>query len=270
MTGSRKFLTLIALGCIGLMASACASSLGWDQGSDLERTWDEAILVLPANNGEEPSVENLKNVKITTELARIAPGRRWPVVVYMHGCTGIGNFSFFQRIARAGYVVVAPNSMARRYRPLQCDPRSKTGGYNLFVYDFRMAEISYALQQLSQAPWSDSENLFLIGASEGGVAAALYRGNAFNARIIAQWTCQGAPLVRGIAAPPETPVLSVVRADDPWYDPTRAVNQRGDCGTFLNGRPESRSIVARGTEHDVLKDVQLVQQMVEFLDRHRR
>ena len=202
MTGVPRLLTLLVVGCAGLLASACASSFGLDRSSDLERTWEEAVLVLPANNGKEPTVDNLRNVKITAELAQIAPGRRWPVVVYMHGCTGIGNFNFFQRIARAGYVVVAPNSMARQYRPLQCDPRSKTGGYNLFVYDFRMAEISYALQQLSQAPWSDSENLFLIGASEGGVAAALYRGNAFNARIIAQWTCQGAPLVRGIAAPP--------------------------------------------------------------------
>ena len=238
--------------------------------SDLERTWFKAIVALPPAPGEEVNIATLDRADIAHHVARVAPGRRLPVVVYLHGCTGIGNYDFLRRLARTGMIVIAPDSMARKFRPLQCRPLSKTGGYNLFVYDFRLAEVSFAVHQLQRSDWADPDRLFLIGASEGAVAAALYRGDAFRARIIAQWTCHGAPLVRGIGAPPETPILAVVKANDPWYDPTRTVAQRGDCGVFMQGRPGARSIVTAGNGHDVFTDPVLVQEMMSFLDRFRR
>ena len=259
---------LAALG-LCLAVAGCFRIPLFDNRADLELTWEKAVVALPAQAGAQPLVDIVDDVDIGRELGRIASGGRWPVVLYLHGCNGIGGFDFFRRLARAGYVVVAPDSLARDYRPLQCDPKSVTGGANLFVYEFRLAEISYALQQLAAADWVDPDNLFLIGASEGGVAAALYRGGEFRARIIAMWTCQGQPLVRGISAPPGTPILTVVRADDPWYDPTRTAGQKGDCREFLEQRPGSRSIVAQGTNHNVFNDPQLVRQMVQFLDRNR-
>lgn len=101
----------------------------------------------------------------------------------------------FRRLADAGFVVIAPDSLARRYRPLQCDPKTQTGGYNLFVYDFRQAEINYAVQRLLEMPWVASGNMFLVGTSEGGVATALYRGDEFRARVVTQWTCSGRSIV---------------------------------------------------------------------------
>ncbi len=266
-----KVAEFLSRGAIALafgLAACAGPSAGVDRG-DLQRTWEHAVLALPASGGGRPEIATLDGVDVAKRLAAIAPDRRWPVVLYLHGCTGIGNRSFLRRIAGAGYVVVAPDSMARRYRPLQCDPRSKTGGKNLFVYDFRSAEITYALRELRRSSWADSRNLYLIGASEGGVAAALYRGGEFRARVIAQWTCHGASLVRGIGAPPDTPILTLVRAADPWYDPSRTANQNGDCGAFLADRPNARSIVARGARHDVLADPALVQEIIQFLARHR-
>ena len=192
-------------------------------------------------------------------------------MVYLHGCTGLRNRDFLKRLASAGFAVIAPNSFARRHRPLQCDPDSRTGGYNLFVYDFRLAEISYALGRIGELGWVDANNLFLVGASEGGVAAALYRGDEFKARVIAQWTCNGAPIVRGIAAPASEPILAIVHIDDPWYAPERTQGQTGDCGQFMAGRPSSRSIVIRGQGgHDVFKEPTNVEAIVAFLGRHRR
>ena len=68
----------------------------------------------------------------------------------------------------------------RVWRPMQCDPKTLTGGYNMFVFDFRMAEISYSLERLWLLPWVDHDRLALMGTSEGGVASALYRGNEFK------------------------------------------------------------------------------------------
>ena len=248
--------------CLAVLAG-CGLSLERD--ADLERTFDRAVVASPAARADDV------HIGTADDLARLdADARRYAVVLYLHGCTGIGNFTFMRALAGAGYVVVAPDSLARRFRPLQCDPRTNTGGHNLFVYDFRGAEISYALQRLRGYRWVDWSNLFLVGTSEGGVAAALYRGDEFRARVITQWTCVGAPLVRGIDAPPETPILAIVRGHDPWYDPARTTGQRGDCGLFMAGRPGSRSIVLDGSaSHDVFKSPDIVREILRFLQANR-
>ena len=93
-----------------------------------------------------------------------------------------------------------------------------------------------------------------MGVSEGAVAAALYGGEEFRARVLFQWTCQGAPLVRGLAAPLNEPILAIVNRGDPWYDEAHTVGQSGHCGSFFGPRANSESIVLdRPGIHDVLE-----------------
>lgn len=251
--------------------AACAEGISLTT-PDIERTWSEAIIVLPAESATaDPLVARLSSVSVERRLSAIAAQTRFPVTIYLHGCTGVGNLNFLKDLAATGVVVIAPDSFARRYRPLQCDPKTKTGGRNLFVYDFRLAELTFALERLGEAPWADLHNLFLVGNSEGGVAAALFRGDVFNARVITQWTCQGAPLVRGIAAPEGTPILAIVRENDPFYDARNTPAQKGHCGAYLAGRPDSRSVVlAAGEVHDVYNEPAAVRTILDFIGRHRR
>lgn len=240
-----------------LTLAACAST----GGGDLGRTWTAAFIAAPDAAQAERVVSGLAPL-------RQQSAARYPVVIYLHGCTGMGKEErqLGRELAARGYVFIAPDSMARRYRPLQCDPKTSTGGHNLFVFDFRLAEISYALQQLRDEPWVDPSNLFLIGGSEGGVAAALYRGDEFRARVIFQWTCHGAPLVRGLAAPPGTAVLAIVNRDDPWYDERHTHGQGGDCGAFFRG-VGSESLVLSGLGgHDVLDRPDVRRRIQLFLD----
>ena len=185
---------------LALAVAGCAGGI-FDPRSDLELTWDKAVIALPARGSRAVQVGTIEEIDLAARLAVLAQVDKLPVVLYLHGCTGIGNFDFFEALAGAGYVVIAPDSMARRFRPLQCEPESRTGGFNLFVYDFRQAEIGFALDRLGAIEAIDGRNLFLVGTSEGGVATALYHGDEFRARVIAQWTCTGVPRVRGIAAP---------------------------------------------------------------------
>ena len=254
-----------------LVLAACAGGFSLLT-PDIERTWSDALVVLPSETEESgPLLARLSSGPAQRRLGSIPDGTRLPVAIYMHGCTGIGNLDFLEEVAGAGIAVVAPDSFARAYRPLQCDPKTNTGGRNLFVYDFRLAELTYALERLNEAAWADLDNLFLIGNSEGGVAAALFRGDVFNARVITQWTCQGAPIVRGVSAPPRTPVLAIVRKDDPFYAPQNTTAQSGDCGEFLDGRPDSQSIVlAPAASHDVYDEAEAVDAILAFLIRHRR
>lgn len=264
-------IALVALGlftaCGGFPSGEASAQPGSPEEleSDIARSVDYALVLLP--RGLEPPISGRMNSpQIKAALERIDPRQPLATVIYMHGCTGLGDFDLLQAIAQRGFAVVAPDSFARRFRPMQCDPKAQTGGRNVFVFDFRMTEVSYTLHRLRQLPWVDTERMFLFGTSEGGVAAALYRGDDFRARVIAQWTCQGAPLVRGLAAPPNEPVLAIVRADDPWYDPSRTPGQRGDCGAFMNGRPRSESLVLRnGPGHNVFDDPKALNRVLEFL-----
>jgi dienelactone hydrolase len=271
----RKAWRTVATGRYGLVllafgVAACTSGVP-SGGADVQRTWREALVVLPqAADAHGPVSYRQSSNAVARHVRKFLRGTRFPTVVFLHGCTGIGNLPFLEDLARQGYAVVAPDSFARRYRPLQCDPKTSRGGRNLFVYDFRSAELTYALERLPDLPWVDVDNLFLIGASEGAVTAALFRGDVFNARVIAQWTCTGAPLVAGIGAPQRTPVLAIVREDDPYYAAANTAGQQGHCGLYLTDRTNSRSLVVRAgagdTAHDVLSDPGVVAAIFEFLD----
>ncbi len=244
-------------------------SLLTEGNSDIARTFDQALVVLPRQRGQEPLVGKMSERAVTTFLARLPSAWRYPTILYMHGCTGYGSTEPLLRLAKAGFAIIAPNSFARRYRPLQCRPSEQTGGENIFVFDFRLVEISYALQRMAALSWVNNDRLYLVGTSEGGVAAALYRGEEFRARVIAQWTCHGLPFVRGLAAPQGEPVMSIVRSDDPWYQPDRTKGQLGHCGAFFKTPATSRSLVIDGgNAHDIWGHAGAMAAVLEFLTSH--
>jgi dienelactone hydrolase len=247
------------LGLLVALVTGCTSQS--ETAGDVVMTWQRAFLAYPGGDRARRLTDDV--------MSRLrGDGRKYPVALYLHGCTGIGDreLKFGQQLADAGFVFVAPDSMARSFRPLQCDPKQQTGGQNLFVFDFRMAELSYALGQLLELTWADPENLFLLGGSEGAVAAALYRGGEFRARVLFQWTCHGGPLVRGIAAPPNEPILAIVNQGDPWYDKNHTIGQSGHCGAFFGNREKSESVVLKrpGT-HEVLARVDIRNKIQRFM-----
>lgn len=134
------------------------------------------------------------------------------------------------------------------------------------MYDFRLEEVAFALEQLWLRRWADWDRLYLVGASEGGVAAAIYRGDEFKGRVIAQWTCGGSPHVAGLMAPAGEPVIALVAADDPWYR-----SGGGHCGPLLQGRADSRSYVLDVPgQHELLEEPVVVQIVVDFLATQAR
>jgi dienelactone hydrolase len=234
--------------------------------SDIEKTWASAVVALPALSADAPLISTMDSPEMTKRLALLADGEALPVVVYLHGCTGIGNLDFIRSLADEGFAVVAPNSFARSFRPLQCEPETKTGGFNLFVYDFRLTEISFALEQLWFVEWADWSRMVLAGTSEGAVAVALYRGDEFKGRVIAQWTCNGAPFVAGLDAPSDEPIFSVVGADDPWYVDSAEGETREDCSKFFGDRPGSRSeFIYKPKAHNVFQNAAMVEAIIYFL-----
>jgi dienelactone hydrolase len=230
--------------------SACqTTSIG---GSDVQSTWQDAAVGIPdALRGQECSG------RATTDcLQKLNPGTRLPVVVYMHGCSG-PNLGVVTDIKNLGYVTVAPNSLARARRTVDC----AVGSDKKRIMGLRFQEAEYAAKALRGLAWVDQSKLILAGFSEGGVTAALYSGDEYAARIILGWTCTSADSWwNGIRGPSTTPVISVVGANDHYYQNR---SNAGQCR--LSSRPKSKSIVLKGTGHEVIYFTQTWTAVDEFL-----
>lgn len=257
-------LSIVALpGCAALRAAS--------DPTELQRTW---------NGGELWLHRTIDGVDVTAIgyrldvglgiLSAIPAGTVLPTVLYMHGCSGFGPSarSDAAMLSDAGYLVLMPNSFARTYKPRSCDPQSARGGFHREVLAWRHAEVAYALQQTRKLPYVDQRNIFLMGFSEGGIAAATFPGGGFAARVVTGWTCHSAwPEYRGINAPPSEPVLSVVASRDPWF---QRPELSGECGSFMNGRPESRSVIVEADVHHVNSRPDVQEEILRFLVTHQR
>ena len=258
-----RSLVVLLIALLALVTTGCASLAR--NPDELARTWQSAWVLIPGDHRWSGSMSNP-----LTQSAAFHTDRKFPVVLYMHGCAGLSgsdplNWGSF--LQGAGYVVIAPYSFARQYRPETCAPSSATASYAPDVYEMRVHEIDYAVSQMRTLPWVDQDNLFLLGNSEGGVAVAAYRGGAFRGYIITGWTCrQGYHTdMDGLWVPSDKPVLAIVFADDPWYPNPW---QRGHCGEKFGNRRGSKSIVIPGSGHSTAGHPTAQDAVLEFLRQH--
>jgi len=171
--------------------------------------------------------------------ARIKPGTRWPLVVFLHGCSGYAFYTaqVADYYLEAGAIVVAPDSMKRSGRVAMCN-----SGNMAYRTNMRKQEARYAVDQLVKQSWVDAARIVLVGQSEGGNAVAAYSGDEFAAYIITGVSCRhngGA-----VSAPTEKPVLAIKGADDRTYPDGQCSVRRTIGG--------SQSIVIPGYGHMVL------------------
>jgi dienelactone hydrolase len=209
-----------------------------NQGASVAMSWEKAEVFVPGSF----FTTTPNNVKVNKPL---------PVVIYLHGCTGInpdhdtlwGDF-----IKGLGYIAVLPDSMARPGRIPNCDPKKMRGGAFPQAHAMRMEEIRYALEQVQKSDWADTNNVFLMGDSEGGQAAARDTLGDFRGIIISGWTCTNSarPDFDGIFAPLETPILTLEWDHDAWREGTP---QQGSCANKFGERKKARQVLFSGTQH---------------------
>lgn len=240
----RQVKTILRIVIIALAFVLCAASptafaqTAEDQGANVAMSWVKAEVFVPG-----------KFFTTTPNKAKV--DKPLPVVIYLHGCTGIkpdhdtrwGSF-----IKELGYIAVLPDSMARPGRKRNCDPRTKRGGAFPQANTMRMEEIRYALEQVKKSAWADTNNVFLMGHSEGGQAAARNTLADFRGIIISGWTCTDSarPGFDGIFAPLETPILTLEWDHDAWREGTP---QQGSCANKFGERKKARQVLFSGTEH---------------------
>ena len=246
--------------------SGCYLSRSADRADELARTWEGATVIAPF------STADLRVADVAGTMARVedalfdaSQAPKLPLVVFLHGCNGLhGGYRVdLDFLTDSGYAVIAPDSFSRDYKPRSCDWRSKSAGFHPGVIGFRLAEAEYAIRRARQFPWVDADRIILMGQSEGGLTTANYTGDDVAARVILGWTCQIPwPPLWGLRGERDVPVLSVVSAEDRWFDRWFL---RGHCGEDMGGFADSVSVVLDGSTHHVMRRAEAREAVAAFL-----
>ena len=249
-------------------AAADMRGSDWSDPAEMERAWQAALVRIPKPDGGYvgTTVANLQQDGGT-------PPGVWPTVIYMHGCSGFwpGTLTRINFLARNGYAVIAPASFARAKYPRSCRTDTHEGGLYRPILRIRQHDAGHAIASAKALPWVDSDNVFLMGLSEGGITTATFTGSgpgqAVRARVVEGWTCQSDWLEQaGINAPSTEPVLTLVGAKDPWFQNPW---NKGSCRPFLDGLNGSRSVVYDSGylafRHELLEDAGVQRTVLDFL-----
>lgn len=244
----------------------------WNDPVEMERVWQAALVRIP-----NPGHGHIETTVADLHTLQLDPGEKFPAVVFLHGCSGVGEGidTRINFLAANGYLVVAPPSMARKKYPQSCDPENLRGGLYRDTLKMRQYDAGYAIEKTKALAWVDPGRVYLVGLSEGGIAAATFQSHSgkasVRARVVEGWTCHaGWDEYRGINAPADEPVLTLLASEDPWFqNPTT----RGECTGFLDPGNGSKSVVYTEADlkqrHGLLEDERARAEVLDFLSKHR-
>ncbi len=253
-------MTLVRIVMAVLVIISWSSSYVLGAETDVRGSWTRAVVYLPG--ASRP-----------TEITEIKLDKPCPVAIYMHGCGGIesgsDNHDWAKLIAKEGLLVIMPDSLARSDRKPSCDPKTRQGGLFPPVHGMRLEEIEFASGEVRKQPWFDGKNLFLMGFSEGAIAAVRTKLDGFRGVIATGWTCTNtkAPAFDGIFLPRETPLLTINHADDPWHT---AEHLRGSCESKFTGRVDAQNLTLPGRDHGTYHSEKARTAVVDFIKQHIR
>ncbi|MBC7609682.1 MAG: alpha/beta hydrolase [Polaromonas sp.] len=183
---------------------------------------------------------------------------RVPVVVFLHGSSGLGLKAIGEWqlwLASLGVASMAPDSFALPDRLTYTSPVSKDVYEK--IHALRASEIPLTLQALRSVAWADTSRMVLAGASEGGPAVARYTGNEFAGRILYSWSCENNYFVQDHrSAQLAQPVLNVMSSTDVFFSPSNSwlgnAVAKGYCGDALKEHKQASIVLIPGAPHTLL------------------
>lgn len=210
----------------------------------------------------------IPNKFLSTSPHKIVVDKKYPVVIYLHGCAGITqhDYQWGKFISDLGFIVVQPNTFARPNTKVICDSTRHISGKGMEAGKammFRLQEIKYALDQIKLTEWADTSNIFLMGHSQGAVATAMNKNNEFKGLIISAWTCNH-PLLGGIKSDKNIPVLVMSYDNDPWYT---SPELKGNCSDKAQDRVSFTQLNLVGSYHSTYDNQPAREEVKKFLTK---
>lgn len=254
----------VALLCLAIAAGHCgAQTRPEGKVTGVRTTHDEAsaqAVVARAQVGLPARVTGGEPYVGTYADAPRAAASRVPVVVFLHGSSGLGLKAIgdWQRwLAELGIASFAPDSFGLPERLTYTSPTGKDTYER--VHALRASEVDIALGALAQALWADTGRLVLAGTSEGATAVARDGHAAFAGRIVYAWSCEDNYFVTAhrTASGGDRPVLNVISQSDPFFSGANswlgaAPGARGHCGAALKGNPNAAVLLVPDAPHTLL------------------
>jgi len=197
--------------------------------------------------------------------------KKFPIVLYMHGSSGLFTGDKYRRyiVEKAGAIFFAPNSFKIQNRPTYSSP-VKEKNY-IKVHKIRLAEIQYTHNALKKLPFVDTKNIFLMGNSEGGLAAAIYKSKAFKGRIITAFSCESSYFYTNfkLGSKKDEPLLNIIGTHDQFFSKKSDLNRKykvqGNGIDALKKYHYAKIVILTKTKHDITTNPYVEDEIVGFL-----
>jgi hypothetical protein len=227
------------------------------QGFDISKSWENAQIYVPSNF----LVKNINNVKVDSPL---------PVVIFFHGCGGINDHEtrWASFLKSKNFIVVLPNSFAIPNRQTNCTSTLPNRMiWRVPVDQLRPAEAEYALSKLKELEWADKNNIFLMGFSEGGMAAHNAKESGFARIIMSGFPCA---LRNPIKSSVNTPTLVLNWKVDPDFIRNDGTYQQCSDKPYWQWRTKSAEILLDGKGHFNVHEPIAREAVLNFLIEHKK
>lgn len=200
----------------------------------------------------------------------------YPTILYMHGSSGLYRGEVYQRyiVEELGYLFFAPNSYKIKDRPTYQSP-TKLKKY-MKVHKVQVAEIDYNSKRLLKSGFVDKNNLFLMGNSEGGLAAAIFQSNKFNDRIITAFSCESPYFYTNfqLGSKKSEPFLNIIGTHDEFFgkntDHNREYKVEGHGIEKLKNYKNAKVVILPKAKHDLTRSIYVKDEVLGFLRLWRR
>jgi len=212
----------------------------------------EGALVLPAaGTGKGVFAGKFKDAPVVTG--------RFPVVIFLHGSSGLGLKAIGEWqlwLASLGVATLAPDSFTLPDRITYTSPVDKATYEK--IHALRASEIGAALDALLKQPWVDPNRIALAGTSEGSVAVARHAGTGFAGRIVYSWSCEPNYFVvePRNAFEPDQPALNVISGVDPYFSQANPwlgnPTAKGHCADALKDNKKATIVLIPGAPHTLI------------------
>lgn len=193
-----------------------------------------------------------------------------PTVLYMHGSSGFLKGKKYRKwiVQKSKMAFIALNSYAVKYRPTYISRDSKDVYEE--VHMFRQAELKQSYKKLKELKFIDSKNLFLMGNSEGALAAGICKNEAFKGRILVSWGCEAGYYGRSfkIGAKKSVPILNIIGLDDQYFGVYSQYGdfEKGHCAKALHHYKNSKVVLLPSITHNALESKYTKREIIDFLN----
>lgn len=192
-------------------------------------------------------------------------------VFYMHGSAGFTKGVTYRKwiVEDANCIFFAPNSLKIKNRPTYENP-SPIKKYEK-VHNLRQAEIVYNLEKLKELNFIDFKKLFLMGNSEGALAAAAYSGREFKARIVTAYSCENGYYSKDfkLGCKKHDPFLNIIGTHDEYFSETSKATKKyeveGHCTKALIKNKNAKVVLLPQTKHDITSNIYVKDDIVNFI-----